>query len=97
MILHSVKRRLAALERSIQLPLTAELFLSQAHERARLRGTTFDSACEALVIKLSDPDLERLAPLMEDLAFGGDVAALAEAKHEVLMGFQSSDKVETED
>jgi hypothetical protein len=49
------------------------------------------------VIKLSDPDLERLAPLMEDLAFGGDVAALAEAKHEVLMGFQSSDKVETED
>jgi hypothetical protein len=95
-MLGTIKRRLASLERSIQPPLTAELFLSQAHEHARRTGATFDSACEALVVKLSDPDLQRLAPLMEDLAFGGDMAALAAAKHKVLMGFRDSETAATE-
>jgi hypothetical protein len=89
-MLRTVKHRIASLERSIRPPLTAEIFLLQAHEYARRAGTTFDSACEALIVKLSDPDLQRLAPLMEALAFGGDGAALAAAKREALMDFPHS-------
>ena len=95
-MLGTVKRRLASLERSIQPPLTAELFLSQAQEHARRTGTTFGSACDALLVKLSDPDLDRLTQLTEHLAFGGDMAALAAAKQEVLMSFRDSENELTE-
>lgn len=47
-MLSSTKRRMSVLERSIQIPITAEIFLARAEERARLTGASFEEAFRSL-------------------------------------------------
>ena len=59
-MLTSTKRRISILERSIELPITAERFLASVQERARLTGATLEEAFQSLLPSLSDGNLERL-------------------------------------
>jgi hypothetical protein len=43
-MLSSTKRRMSVLERSIQIPITAEIFVARVQERARLTGASFEEA-----------------------------------------------------
>jgi len=63
-MLNGAKRRMAVLERSIQLPVTVDRFLARVNERARLTGASFDDALGSLVVSLGD---QELAYLVEEL------------------------------
>jgi hypothetical protein len=52
-MLTSTKRRISILERSIELPITAERFLARAQERARLSGAIFEEARQSLLVSLN--------------------------------------------
>ena len=56
----SAKRRLATLERSIELPLTVERFLARVEEHVRLTGASLDEAFRFLLAPLSVENLDRL-------------------------------------
>ena len=60
-MLSSTKRRISVLECSIPIPITADVLLTRAQERARLTGATFEEAFQSLIPSLSTLDLERLA------------------------------------
>ena len=60
-MLSSTKRRMSVLERSIQIPITAEIVLARAEERARLTGASFEEALQSLIVSLSNRDLECVA------------------------------------
>ena len=49
------------MERANPIPLTAQRFFEQVAERARLTGTTFESAAESLLPYVSTEDLRRMA------------------------------------
>jgi len=59
-MLTSTKRRISILERSIELPITAERFLASVQERARLTGASLEEAFQSLLPSLGDRNLERL-------------------------------------
>jgi hypothetical protein len=59
-MLSSTKRRIALLERSIELPITAERFWASVQERVRLTGASVDEAFRSLLASLSDENLDRL-------------------------------------
>jgi hypothetical protein len=59
-MLHSAKRRIAVLERSIELPITAERFVASVLERVRLTGVSFEEASQSLLGALSYENLDRL-------------------------------------
>jgi hypothetical protein len=59
-MLNSAKRRISILERSIELPMTAERFFASVQERARLTGASLDDAFRSLLVSLSDENLERI-------------------------------------
>jgi predicted oxidoreductase (fatty acid repression mutant protein) len=59
-MLNSAKRRVSILERSIELPITADRFLASVQERARLTGASFNDAFRSLLVLLSDENLEHL-------------------------------------
>ncbi len=74
-MLSSTKRRRSVLERYIQLPITADILMARAEERARLRGASFDEACQSLVASLSVRDLECVAEELMQLSCGDDMEA----------------------
>jgi hypothetical protein len=74
-MLSTVKRRMSALERSIRIPITANILLARAEERARLTGASFDEALHSLIASLATPDLECIAEEHLKRTFGDDVEA----------------------
>jgi hypothetical protein len=59
-MLSSTKRRIALLERSIELPITAERFWASVQERVRFTGESLDEAFRSLLVSLSVENLDRL-------------------------------------
>ena len=72
------------LERSIPVPMTADLFLARAEKHARRTGTSLETAIQSLVGSVKDDDLYRLAAEFERIAFGDDTATRDAAKRKVL-------------
>ena len=66
------------------LPLSAEVFCRRVRTHARRTKTSFGSAFESLISKVSDDELETLEAEFERIAFGDDTAARDAAKREVL-------------
>jgi hypothetical protein len=77
-MLSSTKRRISTLERSIQVPMTAERFLARVEEFSRLTSATPDEAFQSVASSLDQPALDRLAEEFMQLACGDDLAAREE-------------------
>jgi hypothetical protein len=71
------------LERSIPVPMTADLLLARAEKHVQRTGASLEAAIQSLVGSVTDDDLYRLAAEFERLAFGDDTAARDAAKHKV--------------
>jgi hypothetical protein len=82
--MRGLEKRLARLEESVPLPLTAERFVACASQHARRSGVSTSSAMDTLVKGLSDSELDSLAAEFEQIVFGSDTAARDAAKREVL-------------
>ena len=74
-MLSSTKRRMAVLERSIQIPITAKILLARAEERVRLTGASFDEALQSLIPSLTTLDLECIAEEFLERTVGDDMEA----------------------
>jgi hypothetical protein len=74
-MLSSAKRRISLLERSIQLPMTAERFGSLVEERMRLTGISVEEASQSLISTLSVENLDRLEKELMQRVFGNEVEA----------------------
>jgi len=79
-MLSNTKRRMSVLERSIQIPITAEILLARAEERARLTGASLDEAFQSLIASVATRDLERVGEEFMQLTCGDDM----EARNEVM-------------
>jgi len=77
-MLSGTKRRMANLERSIQVPMTPEGFLTRVEELSRLTGVSSDEAFDSVVVSLNPQDLDRLAEEFTQRACGDDVEKRAE-------------------
>jgi len=77
-VLSSAKRRMAMLERSIPIPMTAERFMARVEEFSRLTGASSDDAFQSIAASLSASDLHRLADEFTEIACGDDMEARAE-------------------
>jgi hypothetical protein len=88
-MLQSAKRRLAMLERSIEVPLTAERVLALIEERVRLTGASRDDVIDALAGSMSSENLNRVADALVLRAFKADVEAANEWKRNVLLELQT--------
>jgi hypothetical protein len=84
----NTKRRLAILERSIELPLTFKRFMARVDEHARLTGAGSEEALDALASSLSAETLNRLAEECLDEEFRGDIEARNEWIREEKMRIQ---------
>ena len=84
-MLSSTKRRMSVLERSIQIPITAEIFVARAEERARLTGASFEEAFQSLIPSLTTRDLESVAEEFMQLTCGDDMEARNEVMRRVMM------------
>jgi hypothetical protein len=80
MMLRSLKGRIAVLERSIPVPLTAAIFSARVDKHAHQTGESWDTAFQSLISKVSDDELDRLATGFERMTFGDDIAARDAAK-----------------
>ena len=83
-MLRGVRRRLAHLEESIPIPLTAERFLIRANIRATRTGGGLGSAITTLLGDLSDNELDSLQAEFEQAVFGSDTEARDKARRETL-------------
>ena len=73
------------LERSIPVPMTADLFLARAEAYARRTGTSLETAIQSLVGSVTDDELDHLAVVFgAGRVFGDDIAARIYRKREVL-------------
>jgi len=77
-MLQSAKRRLGILERSIELPPTAERFMARVAEHVRLTGASNDDAIRALTTSISDENLDRLIDALLLQGFDGNIEAAKE-------------------
>ena len=91
-MLSNTKRRMSVLERSIQIPVTAEIFFARAEERARLTGASFDEALQSLILSLTTRDLERVAEELMQVACGDDMEARNEVMQRAMMTDAGSDE-----
>jgi hypothetical protein len=78
-----IGRRIGSLE-ELLLPLSVAVFSARVRTHARRTGTTFGSAFDSLISKVSDDELGCLEAEFERIAFGGDTAGRDAAKREVL-------------
>jgi hypothetical protein len=78
-----IERRIGNLEEFL-LPLSAEVFCARVRTHARRTKTSFGSAFESLISKVSDDELETLEAEFERIAFADDTTARDAAKREVL-------------
>jgi hypothetical protein len=78
-----IGRRITMLERSIPVPMTADLFLARAEKHARRTGTSLETAIQSLVGSVTDDELDHLAAVFERVVFGDDTAARDAAKRKV--------------
>jgi hypothetical protein len=76
---------MSVLERSIQIPITAEVLLARAEERARLTGATFQEAFRSLIASLATRDLECVAEEFMQLSCGDDMEARNEVMRRAMM------------
>jgi hypothetical protein len=74
-MLSSTKRRISLLERSIELPITAEHFLASVEERVRLTGANFDELFRSSLVSLSDENLARLETEVTQRLIGRGLAS----------------------
>jgi hypothetical protein len=79
-MLQSAKRRLATLERSIELSLTGKRVLAQVQERVRLTGASFEEAADSIGESLSRDNLNRIVDELLCDEFDGDMEAANEWK-----------------
>lgn len=71
-MLSSTKRRISVLERSIQLPMTAERFLASVQDSVRLSGASLEKVFRSSLSSLSDENLDRLEEeVIQRLVAGG--------------------------
>jgi hypothetical protein len=84
-MLHRVRRRISNLEESISVPISAERFLSRAHEHARRAGVSVQAAIGTLAQDLSDGEVDSIAAELEQLVFGADTAARDAAWRRAMM------------
>jgi hypothetical protein len=66
---------MSVLERSIQIPITADTLLTRAEERARLTGASFAEALQSLIVSLSTRDLEYVAEEFMQVTCGDGMEA----------------------
>ena len=83
-MLQGAKRRLALLERSIELPLTAERVVALIEERVRLTGASRDDVIDALADSMSSENRNRVIDPLVLQAFKGDVEAANEWKQKAV-------------
>jgi hypothetical protein len=76
-----IARRIGSLE-GFLLPLSASVFIARVRTHARRTGTSFGSALDSLISKVSDDEFDLLATELERIAFGDDTAARDAAKRE---------------
>ncbi|MGP0071774.1 MAG: hypothetical protein ACLPWF_07565 [Bryobacteraceae bacterium] len=74
-MLSSTKRRISVLERSIELPITAERFLASVQDRVRLTGASFDEVFRSSLASLSYENLCRLEKEVMQRVRGDDLQA----------------------
>ena len=74
---------MAVLERSIQLPITADIFLTRAQERARLTGASFEEAIQSLIVSLTTRDLECVGEEFMQRSFGNNTEAREAFKRKI--------------
>lgn len=79
-MLRGLERRLARIEESDLLPVTAERFLARARRLAKRNGGDLGSAMAKLAQELTDAELEAAAAEFEQIVFGSDTAARDAAK-----------------
>jgi hypothetical protein len=83
-MLRGLEHRLARIEASIPVPVTAAHFLARARQHARRTGVDVESAIATLAKDLSDAELDSITAEFEQVAFGSDTAARDAAKREAL-------------
>jgi hypothetical protein len=76
-MLQGTKRRLAMLERSIELPLTAERVLALVEERVRLTGASRNDVIDAMAASMTSEKRHRVIDVLVLKAFKGNVEAAA--------------------
>ena len=84
-MLSSTKRRMAVLERSIELPITADRFLRSVEDRMRLTGVNFDDAARSVMAPFSVQKLDSLVEDLLDSVFGADEHAKQEWRRDAEM------------
>ena len=72
-MLQGTKRRLAMLERSIELPLTAERVLALVEERVRLTGASRNDVIDAMAASMTSEKRHRVIDVLVLKAFKGYV------------------------
>jgi len=73
-MLSSTKRRIALLERSIELPITERRFLAGVENQVRLTGASFDDVLRCSLASLSYENLCRLEEEVTRRLISGGVA-----------------------
>jgi hypothetical protein len=74
-MLSSANRRISILERSIQLPMTAERFAALVEDHMRLTGVNFEEAMDTVMRPFSIEKLDSLIDQLLDIAFGANSSA----------------------
>jgi hypothetical protein len=74
-MLSSTKRRISLLERSIQLPMTAERFAALVEERMRFTGMSVEEASKSVIGSLSLENLDRIEKELSQRVFDNDLQA----------------------
>lgn len=85
-----LRRRLARVEESIPLPLTAERFIERAQRHARRCRGTLESSLDVIARELTDAELESVLAECEEILYGSDLAARDAARSRALAAGRSS-------
>ena len=83
-MLQGTKRRLAMLERSIELPLTAERVLALVEERVRLTGASRNDVIDAMAASMTSEKRHRVIDVLVLKAFKGTVEAAHQWKQKAV-------------
>ena len=82
--MQGTKRRLAMLERSIELPLTAERVLALIEERVRLTGASRNDVIDAMAASMTSEKRHRVIDVLVLKAFKGNVEAAHQWKQKAV-------------
>jgi hypothetical protein len=77
-MLEKTKRRLTTLERSIELPITAERFMTSVNDHMRLMGVNMEDAVRFVAKPFSAEKLDGVVEKLLNAAFGANTDAKEE-------------------